>query len=279
MIFVKITSNGCQQSQLILKLPAPIPETAEHPNSKNMKQIILSFLFAIFCLGLKAQQNTFEIIPNPSDNSFFVDWNDLYETQTCTTRVKNTSGQKKTLRWAIEVINAPAGWKFSACDQNDCYHSFNNSNVDLSDGYPNAPVVLLPGDTSRLWLNVFPAGKTGTAEVRINLYDMGNPTSPLNAAIYKVTISEATPLTEAERSRLRIFPNPVSDYMTLTSNTFVKQLRVSNILGKQLRTFDANPAGRYDISDLPDGMYLVSMVDANHKIVKTVRVSKRGIRP
>ncbi len=244
-----------------------------------MKQLLHTLFFLTFFVDLAAQQGTFEVTPTSSENSFFVDLNNLYEPQTCYARVKNTSRQKKNLRWAIEVVSAPKGWKFAVCDQNDCYHSFNSTNVNLSGGYPYAPVVLLPDDTSRLWLNVFPAGKTGTAEVRINLFDMDKPTAALNSASYRVTIAETPALTETEKSKLRIFPTPVTDVMLLTNNTFVKQLRVSNILGKQLRTFDTHPQGRYDIGELPDGMYLVSMLDADNKIVKTVRVTKRSARP
>ena len=51
------------------------------------------------------------------------------------------------------------------------------------------------------------------------------------------------------------------------------------MLGKRVRTFDTSFGNKYDIADLPEGIYLVSMVDANRKVVKTVRISKRGIRP
>jgi hypothetical protein len=88
-----------------------------------------------------------------------------------------------------------------------------------------------------------------------------------------------SPLTEQEKSRLRIYPNPVTDYMTVTRNTFIRQLWVSNILGKRVKTFNTNANGKYDVSDLPDGIYLVSMVDGAKKVVRTVRMSKRSIRP
>ncbi len=244
-----------------------------------MKQVLLLIFSAYFCYGLSAQQSMFEVFPNPAAASITVDWSSLYETQTCYAQIKNTSNREKTLRWVLEVVNAPTGWKFFVCDKNDCYHSFNSTNVNLPSGYPNAPVALMAGDTSRLLVNALPAGRPGIAEVRIHLYDMSNPTAIVSTAGFKISISEAEPLTEADRSQLRIFPNPVSDYMTLSGNTFVRQLRVSNILGKQLKTFDTTPQSRYDISDLPDGMYLVNMVDANNKVVKTVRVVKREMRP
>jgi Secretion system C-terminal sorting domain len=151
--------------------------------------------------------------------------------------------------------------------------------VDLRDRIPYAPVIMLPNDTAKLELNVFPIGQGGTANVHINLYDLSDPKKLLNTAYYFVNIDGLTPITEGDKGRLRIYPNPVTDYLTITRNTFVKQLWVSNILGKRVRTFDTAFGNKYDVADLPDGIYLVSMVDANRRVVKTVRISKRSIRP
>jgi hypothetical protein len=244
-----------------------------------MKQVVLSILCTLLYVSLFAQQVVFEVTPNPMESSFISDLSNLNESQICYARIKNTSGQKKNLRWVIEAVKAPKNWRFSVCDQNNCYHTFNHTNVDLSNGYPNKPLVLMPGDTSRLWLNVFPNGMEGKAEVKVHLYDINNGNSAIATALFKVTIEADAPLTVTERGRLRITPNPVTDYMYLTNNTFVRQLWVSNILGKRVKVFDISTEGRYDVSDLPDGMYLVSMIDASQKTVKTVRVSKRAIRP
>ena len=74
-------------------------------------------------------------------------------------------------------------------------------------------------------------------------------------------------------------PNPTANAISITRNPYVKQLYVSNILGKRVKIFNAYSNGKYDLSDLPDGIYLVSMVDSNRKVIKTVRVSKRNVRP
>ncbi|MBI5916203.1 MAG: T9SS type A sorting domain-containing protein [Bacteroidetes bacterium] len=243
-----------------------------------MKQALLFFLSTFLCSHLAAQVD-FEVTPNPYENSIEFDLSNTYDYTVCRVRVKNTSGQVASLRWEIQVDEAPDGWRFSVCDQNTCYFTTNTTNVDAYDKTPNAPVFVLPGDTSRLELNIFPIGQAGTASVKVHLYDMGNPKALLNSACYNVTIEGLSPVTEVDKSRLRIYPNPVADYLTITKNTFVKQLWVSNILGKRVRTFDTSFGNKYDVSDLPDGIYLVSMVDANRKVVKTVRVSKRGIRP
>ncbi len=243
-----------------------------------MKQTIL--FTVLFFLSLTARsQSGLDVSPNPYESVVSFDLSDLTDFQTCHATIKNTSGKTMNLRWVVEVAEAPDAWKFSVCDQNTCYYTSNTTNVDLTDKYPNWPIQVAPGDTARLDLNIFPFGLAGHADVKVHLFDLANPSSLLNSACYNVSMEGLSPLTEQEKSRLRIYPNPVTDYMTVTRNTFIRQLWVSNILGKRVKTFNTNANGKYDVSDLPDGIYLVSMVDSARKVVRTVRMSKRSIRP
>ncbi len=244
-----------------------------------MKQALLFFFTSLLCGQFIRAQSNLDVYPNPFEANVDFDLSNLYEDLTFRVRLKNYARQTLILRWEIIVDDAPPGWRFSVCDQNTCYVTTNTTNVDYRDRIPYAPVVMLPNDTAKLELNIFPIGNAGSANVRINLYDVANPKTLLNTAYYFINISGFMPVTETDKNRLRIYPNPVSDYMTITRNTFIRQLWISNILGKQVRTFDTSLGNKYDISDLPDGIYLVSMVDANRKVVKTVRISKRGIRP
>ncbi len=244
-----------------------------------MKQALLILISTLLCGQHLRAQSDLEVTPAQWESTIEFDLSNTYEYTACHARIKNNSHQTLNLRWEIIVDEAPDGWRFSVCDQNTCYFTTNTTNVDFYDRIPYAPVIMLPGDTAKLNLNVFPIGQAGTANIRINLYDLANPKALLNTAYYFVTIEGVTPVTEVDKGRLRIYPNPVTDYLTITKNTFIRQLWVSNVLGKRVRTFDTSFGNKYDIADLPDGIYLVSMVDANRKVVKTVRISKRGIRP
>lgn len=244
-----------------------------------MKQALLVFVIAVICTQFLWAQSDLDVSPSPLESSLEFDLSNTYDDVTYHVRLKNNSRRVMNIRWELIVDETPDEWRFSVCDQNTCYFTTNTTNVDFRDRIPYAPVILLPGDTAKLDLNVFPIGTAGNANVHINLYDVANPKALLNTAYYFVSIDGLRAVTEADKNRLRIYPNPVSDYLTITRNTFVKQLWVSNILGKQVRTFDTSFGNKYDIADLPDGIYLVSMVDSNRKVVKTVRISKRGIRP
>jgi hypothetical protein len=59
----------------------------------------------------------------------------------------------------------------------------------------------------------------------------------------------------------------------------VKKVVLFNLLGRQVRSFEHTNGKLYDITDTPDGLYLVSMQDANGEIIKTVRMTKQDLRP
>lgn len=74
---------------------------------------------------------------------------------------------------------------------------------------------------------------------------------------------------------IKIFPNPASEYIELTENDKVSKLLVFNLVGKEIKRFEAANGQRYNISDLPKGLYLVQLVDKGGQTIVTQRVSKR----
>lgn len=74
---------------------------------------------------------------------------------------------------------------------------------------------------------------------------------------------------------IKIFPNPASDYIELTDNEKVSRIVVFNLVGKEMKRFDAVNGQRYNISELPKGLYLVQLVDKTGQTIVTQRVSKR----
>lgn len=78
---------------------------------------------------------------------------------------------------------------------------------------------------------------------------------------------------------LRIYPNPTTEYISVTDNSSVDYLHIYNIIGRRVKSFPVYDGGQYSLRDLPDGMYLISMVDVDGRILKTVRTSKSVPRP
>jgi plastocyanin len=89
---------------------------------------------------------------------------------------------------------------------------------------------------------------------------------------------QATFDAKAANATLSVYPNPSRGMVVVTVNQKVGpeyKLRLSNILGRDIRTFSLRPeatnAGlQLNLSDLPAGMYFYSLV-LNDKVVSTKR--------
>ena len=73
-----------------------------------------------------------------------------------------------------------------------------------------------------------------------------------------------------ELPELNIYPNPAQNELNITLRNFESNLTVTIIdnLGKQIQTqsYESSSAvfnGKMNISDLPNGMYIVSLTDGN----------------
>ncbi len=249
-----------------------------YPNIKNdMKQLILLTTFLAFSFCASAQWEL-EVEANPFETTFQADLTDFWSEPIAHNHVTNKTDQLINLRWEREIISAPPEWEFRICDTNACYNTTTYTNV-VPGGQPNVPVPLQLNEGSLLDLHVLPRKVAGCATVNVYLSDAANPDSVLETVVFNVCVDPLTSVNELDKSSMRIYPNPTANFISLTRGSVVSQLWVSNILGKRVKTFSTTFNGRYDISKLPDGIYLVSMVDHTGNVLKTVRVSKRDPRP
>jgi hypothetical protein len=77
-------------------------------------------------------------------------------------------------------------------------------------------------------------------------------------------------------TKISIYPNPATNYISINKDENVKQIAIFNLVGRKLKTIeDVEKDEQYDVSDLPNGMYLVQIIDKSNKIITTQRVSKR----
>lgn len=84
---------------------------------------------------------------------------------------------------------------------------------------------------------------------------------------------------EIQSYELRVFPNPTTDSFAVVDNIIVDEIILYNIIGRKVKTFAHESKKRYSLGDLPDGMYFVSLISASEGVLKTVRISKRVMRP
>lgn len=218
--------------------------------------------------------------------------NNAYE-EVSKVSVRNTSGRTLRLRWNKVVVQQPAGWESQICDDYASYPPQATTNYDPMRGI-NAPVVLAPGESFEMYLHLFPYGRAGdaTIEIPFRLIGEGN-TDVVQRAIFHVRIEDQNNNTSAgsapssgSNSRivatgLRIYPNPVDDRFYISNAPAnLGRIDVVNALGRKVRSFERpEAAAGFNVSDLPEGVYMVSLVDDRGKIIRTLRMIRRAFRP
>ncbi len=88
--------------------------------------------------------------------------------------------------------------------------------------------------------------------------------------------NDANPVAHfTSKKNISIFPNPATDFISLSDAKDVKQLIVFNVVGRKMKSFMVNEGEKYNISELPRGKYLVQIINHENKIITTQRLSKR----
>jgi len=79
----------------------------------------------------------------------------------------------------------------------------------------------------------------------------------------------------ADTPNIRIYPNPATDYIELSENSKVAKIILFNLVGREMKRFNAFTGQKYYVGDLERGLYLVQLLDKDDQTIVTQRVSKR----
>jgi len=74
---------------------------------------------------------------------------------------------------------------------------------------------------------------------------------------------------QAEGS-MQIFPNPANDFIQISGLNY-DQVQIQNLLGQTVLNMEQHPNSIFDISNLEDGIYLVSVMN-NNQIIETKKL-------
>lgn len=241
------------------------------------KNILLVLLFVAVFTQLASAQASLAFTPNVIEKEGVADQVDLFAEVVGKAKIENTGDQPITIRW-VRVVDTPEEWISMICDLNSCYPAQVYSNV-APDLDLDAPITLNPGDTTNLDVHLQPKGVAGEGTVTIEVYDVNNQDQMLVSGDFHFTISMPTSTNEAFKPSISIFPNPATDYIQLSNAGQADRLVVYNIVGREMRSFNTAPGQRYFIGDLPNGLYLASLVSNKKGILTTLRVQKSALRP
>lgn len=206
--------------------------------------------------------------------------------------VTNNSNRLIQLAYQLRMGEKPRSWN---------YGIFNGSTsstpylLDRSTSSQGRAVPLAPGQSATFYIVLEPNGISGSGRAEVLFSDLTIPGRILATASFATKIlrrpmlngnsSSANGLTETtttpdrpEPTSVRLYPNPARErfFVEAPAGTKIGRVEVSNTLGRRLRRFD-EPAGEdgYDIEQLPDGLYLISIYDDRGKKLKTLRLLHR----
>ncbi len=240
---------------------------------KNL--LLLSFLL-LFTISIEAQI-TLSYQPDSISVSDFIDLSDNEYELVGYATVTNAGDSPVSLRWNRIIEDMPAEWEVQVCDLNLCYNKDIFSN--FVPGEIEIPVPLEPGASTNLDIHVKPRGVAGTGRVVVELSDTNSPDDLITTGLYDFEALVVTSTNDLNTTPLTVFPNPTADYFNIRGGNGVDRVVLYNVLGREMRSFNVAPGQRYYIGDLPNGLYLASMVDNNKGIVKTLRLKKSSVRP
>lgn len=227
-----------------------------------MKKIILFCFLAFLTIALHAQVSI-SIEPNPSYATIGAGSTDV----PAHAKVKNLGNVTVTYKWERTVVSLPAGMTSAVCDVNQCYLPVVSAKEFQLDA----------GEEGTMDVHVYPNGNAGSAEISIKVYEVANTANTVTGSYI---FSGSTPVQNISENNFSLSPNPVEDAFFLTGNTAaVGKVVLYNIIGKVVRSYNANGSTSFDVSDLTDGIYLVRLEDRSGRALKTLRLVKRVVTP
>lgn len=246
-----------------------------------MKHLIhLTFILFLSLICFTAVAQTILVESTTIEESFEVDLSDNFLTLALKTKISNNTDDTIALKWTRLELDKPGEWDTQVCDNVECYIPIVSSNVDENLGL-NAPVVLAPDSSLDMILYVLPNGVPGSGRIELDIALTSSPESIIETIVYLPDVRQATitSIQEWMEKDLRMYPNPTFDYFELTNTDYVDELVIYNRIGRQVASFRVSPGDRYPVYQLPDGIYLISFINYEYGILRTLRLGKRSIRP
>lgn len=249
------------------------------PKPVHMKQTLPIFILFFFTSVLFGQ-SPITVTPGTYEDVLTVDLTKDLLLQEPTVTITNTTDSVIALRWERFELNHPDAWETQVCDPNECYFPIVSSNIDTVLGL-DAPMIIQPNASANISIYINPNKTSGTGTFALDFALVSQPDSIIGTAKFEVEVANlvVNTLDILRRQEIRVYPNPTLDYFQLTETKNIDRLAIVNLVGRQVGAFRVYPGARYDVNYLPDGIYLVSLINDDYGVVKTMRLGKRALRP
>lgn len=174
--------------------------------------------------------------------------------------VTNTGSTPVTVVWTRTVVDKAKAWGTYVCTGINCYPPhIETGEFDLA-----------PGASDVFQMHFTPANVSGFAIVEVKFTEKNNSANTATST-YNVS-GKAVSTTALKPEALRIYPNPTTEYFKIQNNNSVSKVNILNLMGKTIKSYNGN-TDKYDVTELPAGMYIVQMLDSKGKSVKSSKLS------
>ncbi len=181
---------------------------------------------------------------------------------------KNTSNSTKKFVWKRTVIAMTSGWQSVVCDAKGCWAAAVNDAPEQIELAPNA--------TSNIDVFARPNHISGAATIEVKVVEVGNDANVVTGRFLFATTT-ATKEPTKNNATVKIFPNPATDYFSIQDDyDVVEKVMVYNMIGRLMKNYNTstNASAHYTINDLPDGLYIIRLLNSKGATIKTIRLNK-----
>ena len=233
-----------------------------------MKQVYFLF-FAILLTGSAYGQMDVTLTPERGEVISTADATDI------ASKIQLTNNTESSMRlgWRAILDGLPVDWQGWVCDSSQCYTTFTYASPEF------APVIVAPGETVALEAHVRPNDVPGNGFFTLQLFDLDRPSETVQSLDYEFMVQDARAFDRTTATRIRMYPNPTTNFIQLENDWLVDEIHVYNIIGRPILKLPRVEGKKYDLSRLPGGMYMVSLVSKNYGVLRTIRLSKQVLRP
>ncbi|PSR12968.1 MAG: hypothetical protein DA408_02460 [Bacteroidetes bacterium] len=246
-------------------------------------RISLLFLFFLYFIPFNSQaQKLLLLEPAVIKKQLVIQPAQAGQEEVLKVTVTNPTQRTLRLRWDKAVEYQPFAWESQLCDKEASYPPQVTSNYNPIQGIV-APVVLAPGESFELYLTLLMYNVPGQGKIEVFFREISRPDEIIGTAVFQVNLLDAkdAAVFQDKNQRARVFPNPVYDrFFLANAPANCARIDIYNTLGRRVKTYDKPELNdSYDATDLPQGVYLVSLLDANGKVLRTLRMLRRDFRP